>query len=252
MTTIADGSSDGKKSGSMPRRRRKASTTETGTATGAATGSADAAPPRLRGEVQIRPLCSVRPNGWNENEMEPEVAAALAAGFRKEGWLVAQALLIWGTDETGARRDLIIDGEQRWTTGIRLAMPDGPMVFLDGITEAEARALTVKLYLRRGAWDRGDLATYLAGLVPRLQLSRPEVAIELGYTQRKLDELIALGSKARDELRLPDGRGIRGQQGNAVGVILAELQIPPAISKAFLPELRALVARFPGVALNLA
>ena len=89
----------------------------------------------------------------------PQVRAK--AGFHKEGWLVSQALTVWRTDETGQERNVIIDGEQRWLCALDEGMLQGPMVYLDGITEVEARKLTVQLYTRRGSWTDEGLSLAL-------------------------------------------------------------------------------------------
>ena len=144
----------------------------------------------LRGEVVLRALSSVQPNGWNPNVVSPEKMASIEHGFRTDGWLLSQALLVWGTDDAGARRDLIIDGEHRWKAGGTVGLAQGPMVFLDGLPEVEAKALTVKMNQRRGEWDSEGLAALLRDI----QVDLPDAgALDFGFPQAELDALLAYG-----------------------------------------------------------
>lgn len=137
----------------------------------------------IRGEVTIRPLANVKPNGWNPNRMTPEMRESLKHGFRVDGWLMSQALLVWGTDDTGVRRDLIIDGEHRWEVATELAMVDGPMVFLDGLSETDAKKLTVKMNQKRGEWDTVALGELLRSF------GKDVAGIDLGFGDDELTRL---------------------------------------------------------------
>ena len=95
---------------------------------------------QVRGDVVSRKLDSVKPNPWNPNTMSDEMKESLLYGLKRDGWLASQALLIWGTDEKGERQDLIIDGEHRWLAATGEGLQKGPMVFLDGLSAAEAKA----------------------------------------------------------------------------------------------------------------
>ncbi len=71
---------------------------------------------RLVGDkVLIKPLDLVKPNAWNPNRMTPFQRESLKVGLLSDGWLISQSLLIWGTDDKGVEKNIIIDGEQRWT-----------------------------------------------------------------------------------------------------------------------------------------
>jgi len=143
--------------------------------------------PHLRGKVEIVDLTKLQPNGWNGNVMDDLERESVKAGFRKEGWLVSQALTVWRTDESGEERLIIIDGEQRWTCALDVGLTTGPVVYLDGITEEEARALTVKLYTRRGSWTDEALATALQPL----DLDVTD-ALDLGFEEPQFAELLSL------------------------------------------------------------
>lgn len=120
---------------------------------------------RITGKVVLTPLDRVQPNSWNPNVMTEFQLESTREGMLREGWLAAYALLVWGTDETGARRDIIIDGEHRWRIARELGLAKGPMVFLDGLTEARAIELTIAMDNKRGRFDDVKLrdAIYLIG-----------------------------------------------------------------------------------------
>jgi hypothetical protein len=124
----------------------------------------------------------VRKNPWNPNGITAAERERIKHGFEVDGWIVSQALLVWGLDEKGARRNLIIDGEQRHTVALELGMERGPMVFLDGITEAQARAFTIKLLARRSGGESAFDVSKLAATIPaiRAESAGVDVALDLG------------------------------------------------------------------------
>jgi hypothetical protein len=78
--------------------------------------------------------------------------------------------------------------------------------------------------------------------------------IDVELEVRQLDKANGGGSppdSSFDGNSLPEGKP-GADTTNAVTQVLAELQVPPELAAAFVPELRALVARFPGVVLNVA
>jgi len=143
--------------------------------------------PHVRGKTEIVDLTKLRPNGWNGNTMTELERESMKAGFMKEGWLSSQALLVWRTDEKGEERNVIIDGEQRWTCALDVGLLEGPAVYLDGITEAEARRLTVQLYTRRGSWTDEALAEALRPI--ELDVSD---ALDLGFAEEQFAQLLSL------------------------------------------------------------
>ncbi len=162
--------------------------------------TADEAPPKIRGEVVIKPLAGVDKNPWNPNVMSEEMKASLRHGLKHDGWLVAQSLLVWGTDENGNVQNTIIDGEHRWTEAKGLGMSDGPMVFLNGITEAAAKALTIKMNQKRGAFDDDKLAQVVVDLADAL--GDIDLGIELG-----LEEDYLAGLTQPSEPGPPENKG---------------------------------------------
>lgn len=145
--------------------------------------------PRLRGEVKILPLATVKPNTWNPNTMTPEMKASLRHGLSEDGWLASQALLIWGSDEMGEPMNIIIDGEHRFVEAVGLGMVDGPMVVLDLLSEAEAKALTIKMNQKRGDWNVDGLA----GLLKELSMGSDAgiTGLDFGFTDESLMKLLA-------------------------------------------------------------
>ena len=140
--------------------------------------------PGLVGTVpEVVPIGGFRPNPWNPTGITAEERDRIRHGFETDGWLVAQALLVWRTDERGATRNLIVDGEQRWRVATELGMARGPVSFLDGPSEAAARALTIKMNARRsggGGFDMSRLARNLGAI--EVDLSSPEMAHDLGLS----------------------------------------------------------------------
>lgn len=150
----------------------------------------------LVGQHQTLPLSAVRQNSWNPNRMTPETLAALKHGLQTDGWLVNQALLIWGTDEHGADQNIIIDGEHRWRAAQELGFTHGPMVLLHNLPEARAKALTVAMNQKRGEFD----ATELEALLRSIEHEVPDLALSTGITD---DELARMLSVPEVELDAP-------------------------------------------------
>lgn len=152
---------------------------------------------KLRGKVEILPLDLVAPNPWNPNRVPEHVMESIRHGFRVDGWLVSQALLVWATDEIETEQNLIIDGEHRWKCARDVGLREGPMVRLYGLSLREAKALTIKLNQKRGDWSENDLARVLAELAAEGEI----LAIDYGFKPDEIDALLALGAEG---VNLPD------------------------------------------------
>lgn len=140
----------------------------------------------ITGKVVMAPLSRVTPNGWNPNRMTEFLMKSTREGMRKKGWLAAYALLVWGTDRAGKRRDVIIDGEHRWRIARELGIQQGPMVFLDGLTEQQAKELTIELDNKRGRFDEVALRDLVGSLD-----QRDGLAFDLGFDDDSWKKLIA-------------------------------------------------------------
>lgn len=142
----------------------------------------------LVGKVVQHDLAKLQPNPWNPNEMDSFTFESLKHGFEVDGWLASMALLVWGKDDQGVRRNLIIDGEQRWSAGTQLGLKKGPCVFLDGLTEAQAKALTIKLDQKRGKFNRLKLSSLVAELVQGTDATA--LGLDLGIAPAALAALL--------------------------------------------------------------
>lgn len=120
--------------------------------------------PRIVGEVETAKLAELTANDWNPNRMTAEQVDALRHGFETDGWISSHALTVWRTDDKGETRNVVIDGEHRLRVALELGMTEGPVVFLDGVAESEAKALTIKLDAKRGTFDRRALSELLVDL----------------------------------------------------------------------------------------
>lgn len=173
------------------------------------------------GNVEMENLDVVTPNGWNPNAMTPETYASLKYGLEHDGWLANQALLVWGVDDDGAERNIIIDGEHRYRVAKELGFTSGPMVFLSGLSEAKAKALTVGMNHKRGTSDQA----LLAELLQSIQYEVPDLPENLGLATDDVMKLLAAtnasvlgafeqGTEAEDNGTAPaTGAGsVRGNQ----------------------------------------
>jgi len=147
--------------------------------------------PRVVGTVVSTPLAKVKPNTWNPNTMDTFTRDSLKQGLKTDGWLSSQALLVWGKDEKGKQRNVIIDGEHRFLVAQELGFVDGPMVFLNGLAEAQAKALTIKMNQKRGKWDEDLLSALVRELEESGQVDAANMSLELGIQQEALMGMLA-------------------------------------------------------------
>ncbi len=144
---------------------------------------------KIVGAVVIDKLSKVSPNPWNPNHMDAREHASLLFGFQTEGWILSQSLLIWGKDNKGKVRNLIIDGEHRYRVAIDLDFTEGPMVFLHGLSEAKAKALTISINNKRGQLAHAPLVEVLRSI--EHELGSDDLALELGFQSETLLSLLA-------------------------------------------------------------
>jgi DNA modification methylase len=142
--------------------------------------------PHIRGDVLEGPLEQFRPNTWNANKLTEHQQRALEFDLLNVGWLKSQALLIWGTDEKGTKKNIIIDGEHRWIGGRNVGFKSCPYVSLDGIPEDEAKELSIRIH-KRGQWDPIMLAGVIEQVKKRID---PTMApLVLGFTPLQLSDM---------------------------------------------------------------
>lgn len=157
----------------------------------------------------MHPLADVKPNPWNPNKMTARDHDSLAAGFKADGWLASQALTIWRSDENGVKQVpmLVIDGEQRYTVGVKVGFVEAPMVFLDNLSRAKAKALTVKLQ-KRGSFDQKLLKQLVQSIQYDLTDS-PDAALELGFNAEEYMGFLAEDAnrmEGGDDANIPEGK----------------------------------------------
>lgn len=155
------------------------------------------------GSTVLIGLDTVEANPWNPNEMTPETEESLKHGLETDGWLASQALLVWGTDENGNKKNVIIDGEHRWKKAKELGFKKGPAVVLSGITEAKAKSLTVALNHRRGESEETKLKALLASIQGDFGET---LGLDVGIPQDDLMKLLAVEPEDLN-VNLPDPHG---------------------------------------------
>lgn len=176
--------------------------------------------PGVLGEAaRVLPLEPYKANSWNPNKMTDPEMAALRHGMAQHGWPASEALLVWGKDNKGKARNLIINGEHRHTAARDIGMTHGPVVVLDGLTEAEAKAWTVRLDKTRGRF----MDALLAPLVVELGLP----AIDLGFEEEELTKLIDLS----------EATGGKHERSSSGGVKLVQLRFNEREHRAWLKGL---------------
>lgn len=166
------------------------------------------------GKAVSMALSKVKPNGWNPNRMTPFMKESLRAGLKSDGWVASQALLIWGTNAEGKRQDVIIDGEHRWTVASELGFDKGPMVFLDGLTESQAKALTIKMNQKRGEFEEDGLAALIKSI--HGDLLGENIALDLGIREEELMVMLAEPPVVLDMGE--DAQPPKGPEGSTAGI----------------------------------
>lgn len=144
---------------------------------------------QLVGEEKDVPLKSLKPNKWNPNHMTPEQKASLRYGLETDGWLRSQKLLVWGSDENGEVKNIIIDGEHRWREAKAMGIFDNvPAVFLHGITESAAKKLTVKIGKKRGEFNPAELSDLIREVYDGIDTAT--YALDLGFETPDIDKML--------------------------------------------------------------
>jgi len=150
------------------------------------------APPAFKGVVGkqvVIKLASVEKNPWNPNRMTKFQFESLKQGLAEDGWLSSDALLIWGKDDKGKAQNLIINGEHRQRAALELGMKEGPAVILNGLTAAQAKALTIKLDNKRGQFDPDGLAALVQSI--QFDLGAADLGMALGIEGEALMKMLA-------------------------------------------------------------
>ncbi|MFA4974639.1 MAG: hypothetical protein WC683_18695 [bacterium] len=147
--------------------------------------------PTMRGETRDCALSKVKPNTWNPNHMNAFMLKSFEQELRDTGWLRSMLILVWGKDEKGVERNIIIDGEHRHKVGRKVGYKTVPMTFIDGITEAEAKRLTLKIR-KQGEYDVEDLSKLLQEPDVRAGMDLNAYALAIGIEDVELGRLLEL------------------------------------------------------------
>ena len=174
-------------------------------------GAKPAFNPLEAGTYQTMPTKRVKPNDYNPNVMSASTFASIVYGMQTEGW-IGQPLIVLGRDETGAERNVIVDGEHRWRAAVELGFKEVPCFVLDGLTLVKAKALTIAMNQRRGAFDEAGLSALLASI----EHDVPDLSLATGVDDKELAALLSAARLASDTtITLEDDEG-------------AEADAPPA------------------------
>lgn len=142
------------------------------------------------GEVVIIPLDSVQNNTWNPNVMTAFQYEGLKHDLKTIGWLKSDSMLVWGKDERGKKQNLIINGEHRWRGAKEIGMTEGPAVILNGLSRAQAIALTIRLDNKRGKFDPDKLAVAVREV--KIEFPDINIGLELGFTDEAAMKMLAV------------------------------------------------------------
>lgn len=139
--------------------------------------------------IEILELGSLKTNAWNPNEMPAHRYESLKHGLKQNGWFKGDAMLVWGKDEKGVQRNVIINGEHRWRAAQELGQSTGPGLVLNGITEAQARAWTLRLGTR-GEFEKSSLDKLVKELRSEYD-SMDRLALDFGLTEADVIRILA-------------------------------------------------------------
>lgn len=167
-------------------------------------------PLEMTGVDRDFPLSKIRPNGWNPNKMSAFMLRSFEQELVDTGWLRSMKILVWGKDEKGIERNIIIDGEHRWKIGRKLGYRTVPMVFMDGLTEAQAKRLTIRIR-KQGEYDAEDLSRLLQEPEVRGDLDLDAYSLMMGIGEAELGFLLG-ASDVPPGGNPPAGSGPTGTQ----------------------------------------
>jgi ParB/RepB/Spo0J family partition protein len=160
------------------------------------------------------PIEEVVPNTWNPNSMDSFMRDKLVKAIRKDGFVLP--VLVRPAPEGSASKWEIVDGEHRWRVASEeLQMKAIPVLNLGAISDAEAKALTIKANTLRGEFDSVKLAQMVGDLVK--EYGKENVIDSLPYTGERIESMMDLINTNLDELKLsePEKSQAPGDSGDA-------------------------------------
>lgn len=132
------------------------------------------------------------PNPWNPNKTKPRQQKAIAES------LATYSQIIDIVVRPNGDRYQIIDGEHRYDE----LTEDVYVTVLHGLSDADAKKLTIIMNETRGEADKIELAQLLADLAS--ELNGEELLNALPYEQNELDELVKLAEVDWDNFNNSD------------------------------------------------
>lgn len=105
---------------------------------------------------------SIVPNPWNPNRMTVAMYAKTLESIQEYGFVDPLTVRELDGPVTQRTRYQIIDGENRWRAGSDLGIPDFDCIVISGLTDAQAKKLTIVMNELHGQADptkMGDLLT---------------------------------------------------------------------------------------------
>lgn len=129
-------------------------------------------------------LSNLRPNDWNPNVMSDEMFRKELASIKKFGYVD----FILARDKTSYYE--IIDGENRWKALNRLGYTEAEVTVIEGLTDEEARQLTIVLNETRGRANPEKLGVLLQGLLR--EIPKSDLLDVLPFKPMEFDRLVGL------------------------------------------------------------
>jgi hypothetical protein len=124
-------------------------------------------------------------------------------------------------------------------------MKDGPMVFLEKVTEAQAKALTVKMNGKRGHFDPEELGELLRSI--QYSVEAESMALDLGIEDEKLMAMLA-ETATEDPLKgvneSPEGPGFELPGGKTSHVKMVQLFFTPEQHEEFHSRVKQLALHY--------
>ncbi|QGQ95851.1 DNA modification methylase [Paenibacillus psychroresistens] len=129
--------------------------------------------------IETVQLSSIKPNGWNPNEMDDHIYRSLVESIQTHGLL--QPILI--------RSDMtIIKGEKRWRAAQEAGLAEITCVVIESNDE-EAMLLTISLSHLRGHTNEELLISLIGELSNHFSIE--EISLQTGYLPDELNNLLA-------------------------------------------------------------
>jgi len=134
---------------------------------------------RLRSRHHIIHKADLEPNPWNPNRMTKAMRQKLVESIHEYGMidpLTVRWILRGDPDENNGIWQ-IIDGENRWQVAVDEGIDKFDCIEVQGLTEAQAKKLTIVMNELHGQADPGKLGDLLADILDMTSLDELKVAL---------------------------------------------------------------------------